>query len=591
VCALAADEAGAVLHAYVGAFVDGLVASGVRRVCVAPGSRSTPLALEVWRHPEITVTVHLDERSCGYFALGMAKASGEPVGLICTSGTAAANFMPAVVEASLSNVPLVVLTADRPPELRAVRAPQTIDQTRLYGPHVKRFVEMSTPSGSTSMVRYAGHWGARVVSEAMAAPRGPVHCNFPFREPLIPIDEAGAAEREAISNGTVMRGSVVRPSTDEVAADVAWMREAERGLIVCGPELPTVFAGWVAALAGALGWPVLADPLSQVRCGTHDRSLVVDSYDAFLRDASVAASLRPEAVLRFGGPPTSKTLGEFLEGSGARQVIVVEGDGWSDPSLVAERAVRSDPSAFCETMLKGLEALADAPVVRTDDGWVECWRGAGEAARAAIVDHFASDETLSEPRVMAEVAAAVGNGATVFAGNSMPVRDLDGFFRGSDRRVRFLANRGASGIDGVVSSALGVAAVSAGAVVLVVGDVSFYHDMNGLLAASGSKDDVTIVVVNNDGGGIFSFLPQAERVAEFEPLFGTPHGLTFEAAASLYGLGYGRAESVEALRRALAKAIGVAGTQIIEVPTERAANVRQHEALWAAVAERVSSSS
>ena len=539
----------------------------------------------MWRHPAITVRVHLDERSCGYFALGMAKASGEPVGLICTSGTAAANFAPAVVEASLSNVPLVVMTADRPPELRAVRAPQTIDQTALYGSHVKRFVDMATPSGSASMVRYAGHCGARVVSEAMAAPRGPVHCNFPFRDPLIPIDAPGVAERGAISDAAVMRGSVLLPSIEEVAGEVAWMRGAERGLIVCGPELPVGFAGRVVALAGALGWPVLADPLSQVRCGPHDRSMVVDSYDAFLRDGSVAASLRPEAVLRFGGPPTSKTLGEFLEGSGARQTLVVEGDGWSDPSLLAERAVRSDPSAFCDAALEVLEGAAAA---RPDDGWADQWRAVGKAARTALTERLAADGTLSEPRVMAEVAEAVGDGGTIFAGNSMPVRDLDGFVPGCARRIRFLANRGASGIDGVVSSALGAAAVSDGAVVLVVGDVSFYHDMNGLLAAAGSDEDVTIVVVNNDGGGIFSFLPQAEEVAEFEPLFGTPHGLTFEAAASLYGLGYTRAESVEALRRALAGSVGVAGTQIIEVPSERRENVASHAALWAAVAERTS---
>ena len=578
-CAVAADEGGVGLHAYVRAFVDGLVASGVRQVCLAPGSRSTPLALEVWRHPQITVRVHLDERSCGYFALGMAKASGEPVGLICTSGTAAVNFAPAVVEASLSNVPLVVLTADRPPELRAVRAPQTIDQTRLYGSHVKRFVEMATPSGSAAMVRYAGHWGARVVSEAMAAQRGPI----------IPADASSAVEITQVSGETVIAGTVLRPSTEDVAAEVEWMVGGERGLIVCGPELPTDFAGPVTALARALSWPVLADPLSQVRCGPHDRSLVVDSYDALLRDTSmsavVAAALRPEAVLRFGGPPTSKTLGEFLDASGARQVLVGEGDGWSDPSLFAERAVRSDPSAFCEV---ALEVLDGEPVARPDEGWVERWRSAGEAARLAMTEYFASDGALSEPRLVAEVAEAVGEGGTIFAGNSMPVRDLDAFVAGSGRRVRFLANRGASGIDGVVSSALGVAAVSHGAVVLVVGDVSFYHDMNGLLAASGSEEDVTIVVVNNDGGGIFSFLPQAEQVAEFEPLFGTPHGLTFEAAASLYGLGYERAESVEAFRRALAESVGVVGTQIIEVASERGANVKQHEALWAAVAERVS---
>ncbi|TAK62809.1 MAG: 2-succinyl-5-enolpyruvyl-6-hydroxy-3-cyclohexene-1-carboxylic-acid synthase [Dehalococcoidia bacterium] len=560
-----------------GAFVDELACAGVRHVVVCPGSRSTPLTMLLDAHPGIRVWMHLDERSAAYFALGMAKASREPVSVLATSGTATVNFAPAVVEAYYAKVPLIVLTADRPPELRGVGAPQTIDQLRLYGPHAKWSVDMPLPESTDEAAR---HWrlvAARAAATAIEAPRGPVHVNFPFREPLIPaMADAPSSGRAAAHVTPAPR----RPHPDDVEAIARELRELRRGIIVCGPGDDPALPDAVASLGRALGYPVLADPLSGVRCGPHDRALVVSAYDALLRDPRAVEELRPEAVLRFGAQPTSKPLVTLLRACEDARQIIIDGDGgWTEPFPASTQLVRADAAPFCE-------ALAAAACVDADERWVRAWTSADGAARAAIASHLRDGEELSEPAVIADLAAELPDGAAVFAGNSMPVRDLDSFFAASGAGVRFMANRGASGIDGVVSSALGAASV-AGPLVLVVGDLSFYHDMNGLLAAKRHAIDGTIVLVNNDGGGIFSFLPQAAHPERFEELFGMPHGLDFAAAAAVYGIEFVRARNRRHFREELARSIASPGVQIIEVRTERAANVDAHRAIWRAVADAV----
>jgi 2-succinyl-5-enolpyruvyl-6-hydroxy-3-cyclohexene-1-carboxylate synthase len=562
-----------------GAFVDELARSGVRNAVVCPGSRSTPLAILLDAHPDVRVWMHLDERSAAYFALGMAKASRVPVALLATSGTATVNFAPAVVEAFYAKAPLVVLTADRPPELRGVGAPQTIDQQHLYGPQAKWFVEMPLPEATAEAER---HWclvAARAAATAAASPRGPVHVNFPFREPLIPamrdLPRSGGSAVARVTRSTE------RVAPAEIAALAVELRSIDRGIIVCGPcddpELPAA----VAALGRALRYPVLADPLSGVRCGEHDRSLVVSAYDAFLRDGDVAASLRPDAVLRFGAQPTSKSLVQLLRAcDGARQVIVDADGGWTEPLSDGASIVRADAASFCDALVS---AIASTP---RDERSARMWMSYDAAARAAIAEHLGDGDEISEPAVIADVASIVPSGATVFAGNSMPVRDIDSFVPTGGQATRFLANRGANGIDGVVSSALGASTV-AQPLVLVIGDLSFYHDMNGLLAAKQHGLDATIVLVNNDGGGIFSFLPQAEHQGRFEALFGTPHGLDFAAAAAVYGIEFIRAETRREFRSALTNSMAVTGVQIIEVRTDRAENVGAHREIWRRVAAAV----
>ncbi len=567
------------LDAAAGAFVDELARSGVRHAIVCPGSRSTPLAMLLDAHPDVRMWMHLDERSAAYFALGMAKASRAPVALLATSGTATVNFAPAVVEAFYAKVPLIVLTADRPPELRGVGAPQTIDQQHLYGPHAKWFVEMPLPEATPEAER---HWrlvAARAAATAAASPRGPVHVNFPFREPLIPAMRDAPRSRDRVAAHVTPAEQRVAPA--DVAALAPELRGIARGIIVCGPCDDPALPAAVAALGRALGYPVLADPLSGVRCGSHDRSLVVSSYDALLRDGDCAAALRPDAVLRFGTQPTSKPLVQLLRAcDGARQIVVDADGGWTEPLTAGVEIVRADPACFCDVL------ASEVGAVTRDGGWARVWMSIDAAARAAIAAHFGEDGEITEPALIADLASVLPERAAVFAGNSMPVRDLDSFFPSGGRRTRFLANRGANGIDGVVSSALGASTVAA-PLVLVIGDLSFYHDMNGLLAAKQHGIDATIVLVNNDGGGIFSFLPQAEHPDRFEALFGTPHGLDFAAAAAVYGIEFIRAGNRRELRTALADSIVAPGVQIVEVRTDRSENVGAHREIWRRVAAAV----
>src|SRR5437763_6746136 len=521
-------------YAYAGALIDELAQAGVQHACICPGSRSTPLALCLAEHAAITRWVHVDERSAAFFAVGLAKASGTPVALVCTSGTAAANFLPAIVEARYGRVPLLVLTADRPPELRDNGAPQAIDQIHLYGGNVKWFVEMPLPDAAEPTLRYLRATAARAVATAMEGPAGPVHLNLPFREPLVPPspDFLPHAGTEARSEDTekpscspclrddhhvVVAGPRVAPQ--ETVADLARSLAATpRGLIVCGPQSDPALAAAVTRLAAALGYPVLADPLSGVRCGRHSGAYVLDCYDAVLRDER-AAALTPDVVLRFGATPTSKALLTFVRGVGRH--VLVDGDGgWRDPVALAGEILHADAALLCAALV---DEVANRSALRAldrcagDPAWAERWLTSDRRARGAIAAYL---EQLGEPfegKVFAELAEMLPDGATLYAGNSMPVRDLETFFAGSRRDVRFLSNRGANGIDGVVSSALGASAAlrEADAVplsraqvggvlhapagvraplVLVIGDLSFYHDLNGLLAARRYGLDATIVL-------------------------------------------------------------------------------------------------
>jgi 2-succinyl-5-enolpyruvyl-6-hydroxy-3-cyclohexene-1-carboxylate synthase len=581
--------------AYVGAFVDELARAGVRHVCLAPGSRSTPLALTIAAHPALTVWVHLDERSAAFFALGMARTLGTPVAVLCTSGSAAANFFPAVVEARLAGVPLLLLTADRPPELREVGAAQTIDQDRLYGDHAKWFVDVALPEATPELLRYARTLAGRAAATAVAAPAGPVHLNFPFREPLVPTPMAppeGLSAGDALAwSGRPDGAPWVVVSDPAPAAEVSAVRRlatrlatASRPLIVCGPQPNGALAAPLAALARSLGAPLLADPLSQLRWGPHDRTTVIDRYDAVLRDDATAAGLAPDLVLRIGGPPTSKALLQYLQRHGTAHHVVVDAARWPDPTLLAAEVVHADPRALCEQLLEGALADPAAP----PDAWLTTWRAMDAAACHALASYRAALTEPFEGAALAEVAALVPAGGTLFVSSSMPVRDLDAFAAGDARPLRVLANRGANGIDGVVSSALGAAAAARarreGPLVLVIGDIAFYHDMNGLLAAKLHALDATIVVLNNDGGGIFSFLPQAGRPEHFEQLFGTPHGLTFAPVAELYGARYRLVETLEALREAVSGGIAGRGLHVVEMRSERTRNVALHREAWAAVA-------
>ncbi len=568
---------------FVGEFVNSLIQLGIKDVCVCPGSRSTPLALTFRRDPRIKVWMHVDERSAAYFALGIAKRSKLPVAVVSTSGTAAVNFAPAAVEAFFARVPLLLLTADRPAHARDIGTNQTIDQVRLYGSHVKWSVDVQIPDDLNVSLAYARSIAGRSVKGALDNPVGPVHLNFPFREPLLP--EQGKSSRE-IESGEQEHGFSATPppgrySPEDFAPLGRALHDAERPLIVCGEQGDPAFPDAVTALASEIGAPVLADPLSQVRCGPQHRPIVIDAYDAFLRDEEIACRLSPDFVLRFGAAPVSKALLQFLERNRSCNQVLVDPGGSRDPVLSASDVVRLDPASLCRAILDGApDQPASAPGPGAPD-WVASWTETNTRVRSALAARIAEESGLSEPGVFADLNEVLPAGGTLFAGNSMPVRDLDAMFPGGTRDIRFLANRGASGIDGVVSTALGVSTASEEPVVLVIGDLSFYHDMNGLLAARRYGLSLTIVLVNNDGGGIFSMLPQSTD-PHFEEVFATPTGLDFKHTAELYGLEHHCITSRQQFRELVTRSLGSEGVTLLEIRTDRGANAKLHRDLMKA---------
>jgi 2-succinyl-5-enolpyruvyl-6-hydroxy-3-cyclohexene-1-carboxylate synthase len=591
------------------AFVDELVRAGMRDVVVCPGSRSTPLALALRAHPGLQVRVLPDERAAGFFALGLARASRQAVGLLVTSGTAAANLLPAAVEATLGRVPLVLLTADRPPELRDRGAPQAIDQVRLFGVHVKWEAELPLLDGTPETRRHVRSVAGRAVATALAGPAGAVHLNIPFREPLIPdgdLRPRASADGEPTRPFTdVIAGprTLAVPAVANLASRVAGAR---RGLIVAGPQDDPALPAALARLANATGFPILADPLSGARCGPHDRSHVIAHGDLLCRPGAWQEAHAPDFVIRFGAVPTSKALLALLQDAAPDQVVVDGDGGYREPALLPTTFVHAHAAITAATLADAISesagasgtgpgtvpvpAGAESPSGRAwRDGWLAADRAADVTLRAWLAGVESRGEAF-EGAPFVHLGELLPDGAMLWAGSSMPVRDLDAWLPGSVRAIRPLANRGANGIDGVVSSALGAAAAGVGHVALVVGDLSFLHDLNALAAAKLHGLSATIVLVNNDGGGIFSFLPQARAGApgvglpeHYEELFGTPHGIDFGPMVEALG-GTHTAVGARGLRRALAESLGAPGVRVLELRTERARNVELHREAAAAVA-------
>ena len=557
--------------------MDELARCGLEAVCIAPGSRSAPLAMAFARHPGIRVWMHLDERCASFFALGMAKAGERPVAVLCTSGTAAAELHPAAIEAHHSRTPLLLLTADRPPELRDVGANQAIDQARLYGGAVRWFFDPGVPDGEPGAPVRWRRLAARALAEAAGPPAGPVHLNLPLREPLTP--EPGEAPRPVPAGGPPLRlrrpASV--PDEETVRALAGALLAARRPLVVAG-ELRggAALRDPLDAMLVRLDAPLLAEPTSQLRrrCATG----LVEAYDALLRDARWASDHRPDLVVRLGAPPTSKPLNQLMAGAGA-PVVVMDCDGWRDPEQQAAELVRGDPAPLLAAIARRL------PPLRGPASWRRDWVEAGAAAAAALGRRLATPP-LHEGQAVRALAAALPPEAQVVIGSSMPIRDADTFWPAAEPGQRFLANRGASGIDGVVSTGLGAAAAAPDRpTVLLLGDLGLYHDMNGLWAAGRHRLRAVIVVLDNDGGGIFGFLPQADHPDVFEELFGTPLGLRMEDVARLYGLAYHEVGEAGALPATLRAALAEEDASLVRVAFDRAGSVAGHRACWAAVSE------
>lgn len=554
------------------AFCDELARCGMTDACTSPGSRSTPLVLSLARTPGLHAWSHVDERVAGFFALGLAKRTGRPVAVACTSGTAAAELMPAVIEAAEARVPLIVLTADRPPELRDVGAGQTIDQIKLYGGAAKWFVEVGTHEATPERVRWMRALACRAAWTALDGRPGPVHLNFPLREPLVldaPLPDEDPAPGRADGRPWVAHPVVPTPA-ELPAVPIA---PAPRAVVVAGrDERDPALGEAIAAFAAAAGYPLLADPLSGARRGP----AAIAHYDALLRDQRLVAELAPELVLRIGDLPTSKPLRTWLAGlDGAEQVALDAEGAWHDPAGVVGTRIDASPRAVLAALTPEHRAAGDA-------GWLDRWREADRAAGGAIA--AALGDELSEPRVAAELVGALPAEATLFVAASMPIRDLETFAAARDGGPQVLSNRGANGIDGTVAAALGAAAAGEGPVVLHIGDVALAYDLSALLSARRLGLSLTIVLVNNDGGGIFHFLPVAGEGDTFEEHVATPHGLDFAQAAALYGARHALVGDVAALRAELATSLAAGGLHVVEVRTDRDENVALHRRVWAAVA-------
>jgi 2-succinyl-5-enolpyruvyl-6-hydroxy-3-cyclohexene-1-carboxylate synthase len=533
--------------------VDEWARGGVRLAIVSPGSRSTPLALALASDGRVRVEVVLDERAAGFAALGAGMATGVPAVVLTTSGTAAVEVHPAVVEASLALVPMLVCTADRPPELRDVGAPQAIDQTHLYGRYARWFHDpgVADPAAVPAWRALA----ARAVAEALGSGGrgpGPVHLNLPFREPLV-------GEPDELPPGRPGAEPWTRPLCSRGYPATTTAQRAARGVVIAG-------RGADPALAASTGWPVLADPLSGCRVPA---PTTVAAFDPLLRSESFAGAHRPEVVLRLGAPPASRVLSQWLASLGGARVISVMPPGaWVDPEHIATEAVAS-------VDLVG----GGAP----PDGWVASWAAAEAAAQGAIAAVLAGQEAMSEPGLARALVRGLPDGGTLVVSSSMPVRDVE-WYSPPRTGLRILANRGANGIDGVLSTAVGVSvAGGAGTNAVLLGDLAFLHDQGGLVAAAARPGlDLLIAVADNDGGGIFSFLPQ-ERVldrARFEQLFGTPHGVDLVAVANAHGVPV--FTDVEA-------ALDATRLRVLHVRTDRAENVALHTELHAAVAAALAS--
>ncbi|MCG1003051.1 MULTISPECIES: 2-succinyl-5-enolpyruvyl-6-hydroxy-3-cyclohexene-1-carboxylic-acid synthase [Halobacterium] len=569
------------------AVVEELVRAGVEAACVCPGSRSTPLTVALAEHDDVRVFSHLDERSAAFFALGRAKRTGNPTPVVSTSGTATANFHPAVMEASQARVPLLVLTADRPPELRDSGANQTVDQTKLYGDAVRHFRELPEPAADARKLRSLRTSVCRAVGATIGANPGPVHVNVPFEKPLEPVEVPGDVPEDFAADNLLAaegrEGPFVNVNQSPAAPDDATLdalaeaaEAADRGLVVVGPEdAHGLAADAAAALADATGFPVFADPLSGLRFGAHaSGSRVVGGYDGFLAAAD-APLPEPDVVVRFGASPTSKPLRNYLRDSDARQFLVDPAGGWREATFTASDLVVADPTetarALAERVDRSASDWADRVVALEADYW-------------NAVDAY-EREALLEGDVIATAADNAPDPATIMVSNSMPVRDLDRFARPRGAELTVLGNRGASGIDGITSTGLGAGSATDDPLVVLTGDVAYYHDANGLLALDRCEVDATIVLVNNDGGGIFHMLPIEAFDPPFTSQFKTPHGLDFEPLGDIYGFEFARVETLEGFRDAYRESVESEGTQVVEVRTDSEASHRERERL-AAVVER-----
>ncbi|MHA2169406.1 MAG: 2-succinyl-5-enolpyruvyl-6-hydroxy-3-cyclohexene-1-carboxylic-acid synthase [Candidatus Kariarchaeaceae archaeon] len=515
-------------------FVDELVQCGLQNVCIAAGSRSTPLTLAFAENKKVKSYSHVDERSAGFFALGLAMSSRKPVALVCTSGTAAANFHPAILEAWYARIPLLILTADRPHHLRSFGANQTMDQIKLYGNHVKWFVDVSPPREDPSEedIKYLQTLASRVYAESQFLPSGPVHLNFPFSKPLTPSstnpeEETGNEVNETSRKITQGKLQATKQQINEIFRSI---QSSPKGLIVCGPRTPSdEFPKTLQLLSSKFGYPILADGLSGLRFPSLETNLLLTGYDTFLKQMDTVPE--PDIIIQFGSLPTSSNLQKFLAGCHGLRITINDQNEWVDPDKNVTHSYQCDPYHLCSQLLK----LATNEEININQKWQEYWIDIEK--RTWIVLNQLLGQRFFEGSVVASVFETLPDRASIFVSNSLPVRHFDQFVHSHPKNVTVFSNRGLSGIDGTLSTAIGIAADRNQPMVLLTGDLAFYHDMNGLLALQRNNLQLIVILLNNQGGGIFERLPISKLDDQliYEKFFITPQKLDFSALPRLIG--------------------------------------------------------
>lgn len=550
--------------------VDEWLQCGVRHAVVSPGSRSTPIALEIANRQEIEMHIFHDERSAAFAALGIAKASGIPAILVCSSGTAAVEFHPAVVEAHHSEVPILICTADRPAELQGVGAPQTIDQQNLYGVSVRKFVNAEVADESES------HTWRKIARDLFATSlgkvRGPVHLNLRFREPLMGVATSLPPRHE---RSAMIADKVDLPS----ARSLRKLKKAlnfKNGVIIAGPENYQVES--VLHLAQTLSWPVLADPRSGARVPS---KFVVAAADSILRDEDFAKKLQPQVVLRFGTLPASKVVNSWLASSGAKQIVITTTPTLADPDQLCALHIVGEIDELCAELVSD---RTNGQNNRDDFSWLDLWDTAESSAQKSINAALADEPGLSEPGVARALYGLLPEASNLVVSSSMPIRDVE-WFAAPRTGLRVHANRGANGIDGVVSTAVGIALATRQPTTLLIGDIALLHDVNGLIGLVSREIDLRIVVIDNNGGGIFSFLPQAQNLesTKFEKIFGTPHGVNLKMVAQAHQINTHEVANMSDFAEVLSQR----GPWLARVVTDRQENVKVHERINQMVASNL----
>ncbi|MBU1320432.1 MAG: 2-succinyl-5-enolpyruvyl-6-hydroxy-3-cyclohexene-1-carboxylic-acid synthase [candidate division Zixibacteria bacterium] len=567
--------------------IEELVRCGVTRFCISPGYRNTPLVLAAAENPGVDSTIHVDERGAAFYAIGYAKACGKPVALICTSGTAVANYFPAIIEASQSTTPLIVLTADRPIELRDTGANQTIDQVDIYGRYSRWSVDLPKPSAAVS-ADFILTTVDQAAYRARRAPAGPVHLNCQFAEPLTPEqdDSIPTMYRSKITGWendvapyTEYAQPRIEPTVDMWDNISNMIAESRRGIIVAGCLGAEQDSAITSVLSKDLKMPLLACVSSGLRFSREVSDNLISTYDLILRDSRISSRLRPDLILHLGGPIVSRTLAKYVENSGARYIVVNETPFRQDAGHCVSVRIEMDPGSFCRG-LRGYDASGESELL-------PLFKQLDSICTDELNSLHAASSITNEFAVARELLKLIPSDCGLFLANSMPVRDADGCGFKTSRSISVGVNRGASGIDGNIASAVGFAQGLERRTVLLIGDLAFLHDLNSLFLVRQSQYPMTIVLINNNGGGIFSLLPIADQTERFETFFGTPHGVDVQHASSLFDIHYSRARSTAEFISLCQDSFAGGKSSIIEVRTDRQQNAKEHRDIWDRVSDAI----